>query len=118
MESKRSAARKANRESRSGSAAFAPAQRVGEIVHAIASALSEIPSADVDGIEVRRCKRRGPDGSQLVTLRCRVTNEFGTVAALWVEIEAHADLLGDSPGRTHSIATPEPELECVDNIPV
>jgi hypothetical protein len=118
MESKRSAVREASRESRCDSGAFAPAQRVGEIVHAVASALSEIPSADVDGIEVSRGKRREPAGSQLVTLRCRVTNEFGTVAALRVEIEAHADLAVDSADTTHSIATPEPGLECVDNIPV
>jgi hypothetical protein len=118
MARKRSAVREASRESRCDSGAFAPAQHVGEIVHAVASALSEIPSADVDGIEVRRGKRRGPAGSQLVTLRCRVTNEFGTVAALLVEIEAHADLPVDSTDTTHCFATPEPELECIDNIPV
>jgi hypothetical protein len=169
MESKRSADRKARIESldtafwlrleqlpratspadieatRSDEGAFAPpAQRAGEILHAVASALSEIPFGEVHGIEIRRIteltlekdasldapievraraigKRELTAGRQLVTVRCQLTNQFGTVAAFSVETEATTEVPVDSTpldGTTDSIATTDPDLECVDNMPV
>jgi hypothetical protein len=130
---------------RSGGGAFAPAQRAGEVLHVVASALREIPFGAVDGIEIRRITdlelekdasldalievraraigaRELAPGHQLVTIWCQLTNQFGDrVAALSVEVEAKARVsaasqgLGRTAGR---LATPEPDLECVDNIPV
>src|SRR4051794_2152818 len=110
MESERSA--RADMEAaRSGRGAVAPTQRAGEIVHAVASALSEIPFGAVHGIEIRRItdlalergasldapfevracaigKRELAAGRQLVTLGCQLTNRFGDcVTAFSVEIE-------------------------------
>jgi hypothetical protein len=169
VESKRSAGQEAHRESldaafwlrpeqltrptsragmeatRSEEGVFAPAQRVGEILHAVASALREIPFGDVHGIEIRRLtdltveqdaslefpievRTRGVDtreltaGRQLVVIHCQLTDQFGDcVAAFSVEIEAQAEVPAASTGldgTTDSAATPEPDLECVDNIPV
>src|SRR5437764_4454134 len=106
------------------------AQRVGEILHAVASALSEIPFGDVHGIEIRRIteltleedasldapievraraigKRQLSAGRQLVTVRCQLTNQFGSVAAFSVETEVPVD---STPldGTTDSIATTDP----------
>jgi hypothetical protein len=128
MESKRSA----NRE----------AQRAGEILHAVASALSEIPFGDAH--EIRRIteltlekdasldapvevraravgKRELTAGRRLVTIRCQLANQFGTVAAFSVETEASAEVpVYSAPldGTTDSVATTDPDLECVDNMPV
>jgi hypothetical protein len=130
---------------RSEGRALAPAQRAGEILHVVASALSEIPFGTVHGIEIRRItdlalekyasldapievraraigKRELAGGHRLVTIFCQLTNRFGDgVAALSVEIDATAEASAASQGldwMTDSGAAPEPDLECVDNIPV
>lgn len=130
---------------RSGGRAPAPAQRAGEILHVIASALDEIPFGLVDGIEIRRITdltletdtpldapvevraraigtRELAGGHRLVTVCCQLTSQFGDfVAAFSAEVEARAEAaiapLG-AGGMIYGVATPEPDLECVDNIPV
>lgn len=129
---------------RSEGGVFASARRVGEILHAVASALREIPFADIHGIEIRRigltvekdafldapievrARAAGnyelTPGRQLVVIHCQLTNQFGDrVAVFSVETEAKTELPDDSErvdGPTDSVATTDAELELVDNIPV
>ena len=123
---------------------FAPAQRVGEILQAVAAALRQIPFGDVHGVAIRRITELAIDecapldgpveararavglqeltaGRHLVVIQCQLTNQFGDCfAAFSVETEATDDVPGDSAGSatTTVLPTPEPDLECVDNIPV
>jgi hypothetical protein len=133
------------RAARSGGGASAPAQRVGEILHAVASAVRGIPFGDVHGIEIRRIddltleedasleasievraravRTRASDaGRQPLVVHCRLTYQFtDCVAAFTVETEGNAEAPAASKGldsATDSAAAPQPDLECVDNIPV
>jgi hypothetical protein len=125
--------------------AFAPAERAGEVLHAVASAVCEIPFGDVQGTAVRRITeltveadasleppievrartvgvRELPAGRHLVVIHCELTNQFGDcIAAFAVETEAKAEgpAGGTRPGSTSdSFAGIDPDLECIDNIPV
>jgi hypothetical protein len=125
------------------SADFPPAHRVGELLHVVASALPEIPFGDVHASEIHRitdltvendapleaplelCARtvgtRGLTANRnLVVIQCQLTNQLGDcVAAFSVETEAEAPVeLTALEGMPHRTATSEPDLECIDNIPV
>lgn len=117
---------------RSSGGPFAPAHRVGAILHAVASALSEIPFGDLHGIEIRRIGdltlerdgaggRERPARRQPVTVRCELTDGFGTVAAFSVETERSAEAAVESTqpdGAPPTVMPADPDLECVDNLPV
>jgi hypothetical protein len=110
----RATSRSDTESTRSEGDVFGPARRVGEILHAVASALSEIPCDDVRGIEIRRITGLKVD--------CQLTNRLGDrVAAFSVETEANAEapdewaLLGATADRG---TITDPELECIENIPV
>jgi hypothetical protein len=63
--------------------------------------------------------RESTAGRQLVTVRCQLTSQFGTAAVFSVETEGTAEVPVDSTpldGTTDSIATSDPDRECVDNI--
>jgi hypothetical protein len=78
----------------------------GEVLDAVAAALREIPLGDV----------------QAVAMQCRLTNALGDcVAAFSVESGASARAAGAAiriDCATGAVAAPEPDLDCVDNIPV
>jgi hypothetical protein len=124
---------------------FPPARRVGEVLHAVASALREIPFGDVHGIEIRRIAgltvepdasldapievraravddREPAPGRRLVVIHCELANQLGErLAAFSVETEAGAGVPAGSVrpyGAEDRLAASDPELECVDNIPV
>lgn len=99
---------------------FAPAERVGEILRAVASALREIPFGGVHGIDIRgiNATRELTAGRHLVVMGCHLTNQFGeSVATFSVEAEATAEVPADSTGVDCRAAT-ELDLQCIDNIPV
>ena len=107
------------------------ARRAGEVLHAVAAALPEIPFGDLGAVEIGRITavtlerdasleaplevraraagtRECRGGRRLVVIECQLTNRSGDrVAAFSVETEA------ETPS-----APPEPDLDCVDNIPV
>jgi len=123
---------------------FVPAQRVRRVLHAVAAAVSRIPFGDVRGVEIRgitqleverdvslepplevRAHAVGPReltaGRELVAIQCKLTNQLGDcVARFSIETEAAAEPprdtleLGIAPDSVAS----DPDIECVDNIPV
>jgi hypothetical protein len=121
---------------------FAPADRVGEVLEVVASALREIPFGAVSGIGIREItglrvesdapleapitgRARAVDsrelaaGRHLVLLDCALANGSGEpVASFSVATEATAEVpvVASGISSADSIAASEPE--CVDNIPV
>lgn len=117
-----------------------PLAPAAEVLHAVASALGAFPFGAAHGIEIRRIseltlakdasldapvevRTRAVDERvlsarrALVTIRCQLTNRFGSVAAFSVETEV--PLCPTPRDRTAvGIATTDADLDCVDNIPV